>query len=311
MLIGYPKGILLKNTSAFTLKDSVGNSCEPYLINVEGNRALFSAEGCIFDSKVKPGKLLKLTSVRNVELELEELSPKPEKPIVLPPVKRKIIRNNKVVKKDKKSKTLKRNTEDWYLNLGVGIALSSSYSGDLSSSYESYNENYSLSGSPFILDGGLYYPKRDGSLLVGASMIYSYQSLSGESDLANITFSHVSFLLNYSMINFFGERTGKGFFVRGDVGFSFLATEITQEFEGSTVTDSYKYSPGIGFHFEYGYAFALSEGMSGMVSLGWTRAQGTLDTISSENKATGETIDTEITEDSSQSSFSLMGHLFF
>ncbi len=325
MVVEYPRGVILKETSTFTFIDSLGNSCDSTLLDVEGNRGLFSSAQCTFDGKMKPGKMLKLTSNRNLMAEIELVKLQTQKTIAMAPlkerpvVKKKNEKINKIKKRVKKKKAVRkkeqnyiqRNEENWYINIGLSYAMSTKFTNTLGTIYNDYDETYSFSGTPLIFDSGLYFPKKDGTILSGVSLIYALQSSAGESELANATFSHSSLLINYSLLKFFGGKPGLGVYIRGDMGIAFMTSESTQEFASNNITDTYSYSPGLGFHFETGYGFGLSKGMSALVGLGWTRSQATLDNVSTENSTDSSIVETEYSEDVSHSVITLTAHLFF
>jgi len=311
MIVEFPQGLILKDTSKFEFLDSLGNACESTLLDIDGNRALFSARECAFDKNVKPGNMLKLFSKRSIGAEKELVKIAEKKVVRMGAVERKKVKKLVVTKHEKKEqiKLAKKNNESWYLNLGGGSAFSSSLSSSLGSTYDSFDEIYSLNNKPILLDLGFYFPKKDGSILIGTSLMYSFFSTEGEDNIGKATFSQSSILLNFSLLNFFGATTGRGLFIRSDIGITQMATKSTEEFNGSTIEDTYSYSPGIGVHLELGYGFSFTEGTSALFSLAWTRSQATLNTV----KSSDGTAESEVTfdEDVSHTTLAIMGHLFF
>lgn len=106
-------------------------------------------------------------------------------------------------------------TESWYVNASIGLS-NTQYPGTDEQVLISAENNSGVSRVSPAVDVGIYWPFFDDSILLGAVINASVDSI--QSNAWNEVVAHDLDYSGISVIKFLGDSIGKGFFMRGDYG---------------------------------------------------------------------------------------------
>ncbi|MBC8210614.1 MAG: hypothetical protein H8E21_06055 [Gammaproteobacteria bacterium] len=151
--------------------------------------------------------------------------------------------------------------EDWYSYWSVGIS-DNTYPSGLQSTFD-LAEEIGFDRIELSIDAfGFYWP-------IGKDETINGFVVSGTNDTISFNgseFSLKTYLYSYSVMHYFGQEPGDGFYLRGDVGFTRgVATTVTSSGTSSSTSDW-----GNGFLLGVGYGIPVSSGSRVILGFSYT-----------------------------------------
>ncbi len=149
--------------------------------------------------------------------------------------------------------------ESWYTYWGLGYG-TSQYPDGLQEFLDALEEVDGVTRTEIAVDMfGFYFPVNEHHTAVG----FVIDGVADAFDYEGETVQINQYIYAASAMHFFNETIGKGFFVRGDLGFAYLNVESS--FAESATSDS-----GIGLLVGGGYGFNLGAGTRCMLNLNYS-----------------------------------------
>lgn len=149
--------------------------------------------------------------------------------------------------------------ESWYTYWGLGYG-TSQYPNGLQDFLDWLEDQDGVSRTEIAIDMfGFYFPINEHHTAVG----FVIDGVADAFEVEGETFQINQYIYAASAMHFFNETIGKGFFVRGDLGFAYLNVESS--FAEPATSDS-----GIGLLIGGGYGFNLGAGTRCMLNLNYS-----------------------------------------
>jgi len=149
--------------------------------------------------------------------------------------------------------------ESWYTYWGLGYG-TSQYPNGLQNFLDWLEDQDGVSRTEIAIDMfGFYFPINEHHTAVG----FVIDGVADAFEVEGETFQINQYIYAASAMHFFNETIGKGFFVRGDLGFAYLNVESS--FAEPATSDS-----GIGLLIGVGYGFNLGAGTRCMLNLNYS-----------------------------------------
>lgn len=153
--------------------------------------------------------------------------------------------------------------EKWYSYWSIGIS-DNTYPSDLQSTFD-LAEDSELDRSEIAIDFvGFYWPIGNSNTIHGFVINGTSDTLSRNGNEPELSFN--TYLYSYSVMSYFGQEPGDGFYLRGDIG---LAKGITTV-DSSISSFSSDSDWGNGFLFGVGYGIPVSSGSRVIIGLNRT-----------------------------------------
>ncbi|HAQ60710.1 TPA: hypothetical protein DCR49_01710 [Candidatus Delongbacteria bacterium] len=150
--------------------------------------------------------------------------------------------------------------ESWYTYWGLGYG-TSQYPDAMQKALDAFEEIDGVTRTEIAVDMfGFYFPVNGHHTAVG----FVIDGVADAFDYDGETVQFNQYIYAASAMHFFNETVGKGFFVRGDLGFAYLNVESTID-NFSATSDS-----GIGLLIGGGYGFNLGAGTRCMLNLNYS-----------------------------------------
>jgi hypothetical protein len=150
--------------------------------------------------------------------------------------------------------------ESWYTYWGLGYG-TSQYPNEVQNTLDWLEDQDGVTRTEIAVDMfGFYFPVNEHHTALG----FVIDGVADAFEVDGETFQINQYIYAASAMHFFNETVGKGFFVRGDLGFAYLNVESSID-NFSATSDS-----GIGLLIGGGYGFNLGAGTRCMLNLNYS-----------------------------------------
>jgi len=149
--------------------------------------------------------------------------------------------------------SVKNKDESWYFNVGLGWAASPSYGSETDAAIDKLkSEGTGFSRTPVGVDLGFYWPRENKRTILGVSLFGVNDKIEVSGYKIEITQS----IIAASMLYYFGENVGDGFFGRADFGLARFSADAKSPSGSTLVSETSKW--GSAAQLGVGYSLPVS-----------------------------------------------------